>query len=693
MTDIATCSTTLFKGLHGSLTVTKAGRLGDIGLVYFDVRAAISIVSASDILQQGHTWEFKRGSNVNTDAFLVHTQKTTYRFQHRDGLYLCDLAREPEPRHVNAIMPRIVSSRSTIVMTPKITILYTTKLATTDANEAGYSKREVSRSVYARRLQAILDFPPDIKLIAALKAGTFLNCTVLPEDVTRATAIWGPSVPALKGRTVRARPFPPPQLAPSLRSLSAQHMHCDIMFVNKHPFLVSITHPIGMVLVENISNLTTIALRPALRKMFGAFGSRRIKITMFTSDNEKGIAALAADFSGMGVEVVTVGPGQHDHTIERMIRHLKETIRTTMYSLPFLVPDFMMTIMVVSCGNKLNLFPSNTRTDNITPLEAFTNRKMDLKLDTGEPTFSYCHVHDRKMSNNMAPRTIGCLYAGPRVNGTGTHMFLNLQNKAILYANHYVVLPIPTIVITTVNAWASTNKIHTAVDPIFTYRDRDITHDVPNDLPTVVTPSDNNTHVQPPLLENYAPISSIPADQNESPTPISPLEIRGDMDINNDTEAPSDHTQEILEPIELTVDLPEVQPEVQPPTVRTYTAPRPIEPREKSTRIRKQVDRLNLGAKEIHELAPEDEKSHNWALMSVQRALKLFPGPTASAIKSEVTSLLAKVTFSVVNKGSLTPAQQKRILCSIMNVVALYCMYCTYIPYRSVLYVLYLRAV
>ena len=55
--------------------------------------------------------------------------------------------------------------------------------------------------------------------------------------------------------------------------------------------------------------------------------------------------------SGMGAEIRTVGPGQHDHTIERMICHLKETIRATKYSLPFLVPDyFIMTIMIVLCG-------------------------------------------------------------------------------------------------------------------------------------------------------------------------------------------------------------------------------------------------------------------------------------------------------------------------------------------------------
>jgi hypothetical protein len=187
------------------------------------------------------------------------------------------------------------------------------------------------------------------------------------------------------------------------------HTKPFIMFFNKQPFLVSITHPIVMVLVESVIYLTTLVLRKALRKMFGAFGSRRIKITILTSDN----ASLASDMSTMGVEVIVVGPGQHDYVMERMTRHLKEVVWATKHILPFLVPDFMMIQLVTACGNKLNLFPSTaTRTDYKTPLEAFTNRKMDLKLVTGEPTFSYCHVYDRTMSNGMTPRTIGCLYAG-----------------------------------------------------------------------------------------------------------------------------------------------------------------------------------------------------------------------------------------------------------------------------------------
>ena len=671
--EIKSCSPTVFKGLHGSLIVNKAGRLGDIGLVHFDDRAQMSIVSASDILLQGHEWEFQRGRSVQSDAFLVHTRKYTYRFQHRDGLYFCDLAATPEPRHMNAISPRFAIAHPAIVVTPEVTMLYTTKLPTTTANEASYSKREVARSAHARRLQAILGFPPDSKMITALRAGTFLNCDILPEDVTRAALIWGPSVPALKGRTVRERPAPPPQLTPSLRTLSAQQMHCDIMFVNRQPFLVSITHPIGMVLIEHVANLTAQALRPAIRKMFGAFGSRRITIVKFTSDNERGIAALAGDMSGMGVEVITVGPGQHDHTIERMIRHLKEVIRATVHSLPFLVPDFMMTLLVLSCGNKLNLFPSTaTRTDYMTPLEAFTNRKMDLKLDTGEPTFTYCQVHERQMSNSMDPRTIGCLYAGTRMNGTGTHMFVNLATKAVIQANHYVVLPIPPIVITTVNGWAASNRLHTVVDPTFTYHDRDITHDAPDDThsraPQSAPVPENVPQVAVPLPDVNVPELRLPAASCESPPASSPVEIRGGTEYVGDSDNSQDHVEEISEPTDIVEELPAEIRDVTPSNVRTYKPPRPLEPREKSSRIRKPVDRLTLTSQEVPQESLETDKPEFWSMMSVTRALKLFPEKTGFAIESEVKSLLAKDTFQGVHMGTLTPSQKSRILRSIMNV-------------------------
>jgi hypothetical protein len=98
--------------------------------------------------------------------------------------------------------------------------------------------------------------------------------------------------------------------------------------------------------------------------MFGAFGSTQIKIMIFTSDSERSVAALAGDMSGMGVDVVAMGHGQHNHIIERMMRHLKEVIWATKLNLPFVVPDFLVKLLVLICANELNLFPSTaTRTD------------------------------------------------------------------------------------------------------------------------------------------------------------------------------------------------------------------------------------------------------------------------------------------------------------------------------------------
>ena len=98
-------------------------------------------------------------------------------------------------------------------------------------------------------------------------------------------------------------------------------------------------------------------LRVAVRRMFGTLASHGITVKRFQSDNERRLSCLFGDMAVMKVEAIAVGPGQHDHIIERM------TVRATIASLPFQVPDILMPHIVVSCIKKLILFPSLTRTD------------------------------------------------------------------------------------------------------------------------------------------------------------------------------------------------------------------------------------------------------------------------------------------------------------------------------------------
>jgi hypothetical protein len=51
---IPRCEPTEYNGLSGSLSVSRTRQLRDIGIVHFDRRAKLSILSASDCLRQGH---------------------------------------------------------------------------------------------------------------------------------------------------------------------------------------------------------------------------------------------------------------------------------------------------------------------------------------------------------------------------------------------------------------------------------------------------------------------------------------------------------------------------------------------------------------------------------------------------------------------------------------------------------------
>ena len=445
-------------------------------------------------------------------------------------------------------------------------------------------------------------------------------------------------------------------------------MHCDIMFVNKLPVVISLTQPIGVIQVACVNALTTTVLRPVIRRFFGTLNQRNIDVVRFTSDNERGLAALFSDMGAMSVEQITVGPGQHDHSIERAIRTYKEELRTIILSLPFNMADVLLPHVILAAAKKLLFFASRTRLDQTTPFEALFNRKADLRIDIGPPCLSYCHATRRDLKNNMEPRTVACLYLEPRMNGTGTHSFISLDNKAVFSANHYVVLPITPLVTATVNGWAARNKLGATTEPTFTWKDKDIADwsDAPDEDP----PQSLGPRTDTPIPRPFGPIGDSPDMLTEPPPADTTEEPRGEPqeqghEPDSDQADPEPAVQADPEPAVQEMeneagDLEPAVPQIPHPEPDIFTPRR-------SQRVRKPPSRYLS-------VTTQDENSSMEALlqhvcgMTTTKALKQFPKEALDAMRSEVTSLLGKSTFDGVLIHELSPDQRKKILRTIMNI-------------------------
>ena len=259
------------------------------------------------------------------------------------------------------------------------------------------------------------------------------------------------------------------------------------------------------------------------------------------------------------------------------------------------------------------------------------------------------------------------------MNSTGTHTFMRIDTRSVISANHYLVLPIPPLVTTAVDGWASKNKIHTSKEPTFTFHDRDITGDAVDDVVTMDTPSDEEPTIQfrhtPPILPVFPDETDTLDTVMEPQIAQDQIEIRGEMESAGAENTSNPTSDEVSGPETTFEPVPEEQPEAPPTTaVRTYIPSAPVELREKSTRIRKPPDRLNLVADKLPIPAQKEGIRGDWSLMTVTWALKLFPDKANAAIESEVKSLLAKGTFSGVHMEQLTPTQTRKIVRSNMNV-------------------------
>ena len=273
-------------GNGGKLSINTKADLVGYGEVWFDERAITNILSWKNVSQkQGFRVSY---DSVGNQGFTIHKPngKVIHFPMHPDGLHYHNFTN------------------------PEVTFIQTVK-----ENEEGYSQRQLEQARVAKDLYTKVGHPSQQDFKAMVAGGMILNCPVTVVDVIRAEKIYGPSIAALKGKTVRSSPKKvvtedlielPKQIleANSIVALSA-----DVFFVNTIPFFTSISKDIKFTTTENIPTRTAKQLVTAFKHVLAIYKKRGFHVETALMDGE--FAPLKAELLEMGVHLNITSANKH----------------------------------------------------------------------------------------------------------------------------------------------------------------------------------------------------------------------------------------------------------------------------------------------------------------------------------------------------------------------------------------------
>jgi Reverse transcriptase (RNA-dependent DNA polymerase) len=277
------------------------------------------------------------------------------------------------------------------------------------------------------------------------------NCPVTEHDVRVADDIYGPNLGSLKGKTVH-RPSPhvhagvdpvPPDILGRHRGVT---LAIDIMFVNKIPFLVTLSRNLKFLTVEDLPNRQEGTVRDKLKAVTRLYHHRGFHIDTILADPE--FEMLRPYFPMLNI----CGADEHVPDIERAIRTIKDRVRSAHSRLPFrYLPKMVVVRLVSNAVLWINALPNPNGVSEIhSPRFLLVGRDLTYDKHVRLPFGSYVQTHEEH-TNDMRHRTLGAICLGPTGNAQGGHYFFSLTSGSRIIRHRWTSLPMPDDAIQRVN--------------------------------------------------------------------------------------------------------------------------------------------------------------------------------------------------------------------------------------------------
>jgi hypothetical protein len=287
-----TLSTTHNNG--GQIKYEHTGVLPGYATVWYNPDGIANILSPGRVEDKGHLVEYSKGQFTVTNK---KSENVTI-FQKQGGLFV---------HRVN------IAGGTAFVQT-------------VEENLAIYTPRQNLKARAAQELYAMIGRPSLADFIGIVKHNLLPNVKVTAQDVLNAKLIYGKDLGSIQGETTRSQHgavIPNYMNIPPDLFMVHQHVKLciDILYVNKIPFLLSISRNIQFTTIARLPDRCATTLTNLIRKICKLYERRGFIIAMCFIDNE--FEALRGGLLLHGIALNTCAPGEHVPEIERRIRTVK----------------------------------------------------------------------------------------------------------------------------------------------------------------------------------------------------------------------------------------------------------------------------------------------------------------------------------------------------------------------------------
>ena len=170
------------------------------------------------------------------------------------------------------------------------------------------------------------------------------------------------------------------------------------MFVNKIPFVTTISRHIKFTTVEVIQKRESSQLSECIKNVVVIYTQRGFKVNHALLDIE--FVPLRTNMLNMGIFANFATRNEHVPEIERQHRVIKERERACRSTLPFeVLPQLLLVEMVNNCALWINMFPSKGGISNASSRTLMTGIKLYYS--------KHCRLpfgHRSKSTTSQAPK-------------------------------------------------------------------------------------------------------------------------------------------------------------------------------------------------------------------------------------------------------------------------------------------------